>query len=91
MAENNNRNPTHTAYGFRREGRKSGRWLEIGYARADSTTGNIKVFLDRLPIGGFTGGVLLTPAGQEPPPAEAAPQRPGQLAGDADADAELTD
>ena len=74
MAEANSRTPTHTAYAFRREGRKSGRWLEVGTARAE--TGNvIRVFLDRLPIGGFTGGVLLSPVGAEPP---AEPLRPGE-------------
>ena len=35
MAEssNNSRTPTHTAYAFKREGKKFGRWLEIGTAR----------------------------------------------------------
>jgi len=36
----------------------------------------IRVRLDRLPIGGFTGGVLLMPAGQGPPIPTL--QRPGQ-------------
>lgn len=63
MAGNHhNRAPTHTAYAYRREGRKSGRWLEIGVARAEAgENGIVRVFLDRLPIGGFSGGVMLTP------------------------------
>ena len=78
MAGNNDsRSPTHTAYGFKREGRKFGRWLEIGTAQAEGQViVPIRVRLDRLPIGGFTGGVLLMPIGQEPP--LPAPQRPGQ-------------
>jgi hypothetical protein len=77
MAENNkNRSPTHTAFAFKREGRKFGRWLEIGVARAEQD-GQIRVFLDRLPIGGFTGGVLLSPIGTVPEPPPAPPRRPG--------------
>ena len=79
MAENKNKNaPTHTAFAFKREGRKFGRWLEIGVARTEED-GRIKVFLDRLPIGGFTGGVLLSPIGTVPAVPEPPPRRPGQL------------
>jgi hypothetical protein len=80
MADNNSssRAPTHTAFAFKREGRKFGRWLEIGVARAEGT-GQIRVFLDRLPIGGFTGGVLLAPIGTEPPLPDPPPRRPGQI------------
>ena len=85
MADNNkNKAPTHTAFAFKREGRKFGRWLEIGVARTEEH-GMIKVFLDRLPNGGFTGGVLLAPLGVEPPMPELPPRRPGQ----ADEDDEL--
>ena len=66
--------PTHTAFAFKREGKKFGRWLEVGTARTE-TAGIIKVFLDRTPIGGFTGAVLLSPIGVRPPQPE--PQRPG--------------
>lgn len=76
---------THMAYAFKREGRKFGRWLEVGSARAEAG-GMIRVFLDRLPIGGFTGGVLLSPVGVEPPLPEPEPRRPG--AGDEDDEAE---
>jgi hypothetical protein len=74
---NNGRTPTHTAYAFRREGKKHGRWLEIGTARADGT-GLIRVFLDRLPIGGFAGGVMLSPIGQVPAMPEPEPTRPSE-------------
>lgn len=79
MAENNkSKAPTHTAFAFKREGRKFGRWLEIGTARAEDD-GTIRVFLDRLPIGGFTGGVLLSPIGTVPPLPEPPPRRPGDV------------
>jgi hypothetical protein len=86
MAENNkNKAPTHTAFAFKREGRKFGRWLEIGVARAEED-GVIRVFLDRLPIGGFTGGVLLSPIGTVPPLPEPTPRRPGEVAEDDELD-----
>jgi hypothetical protein len=79
MAENNkNKAPTHTAFAFKREGRKFGRWLEIGTARAEDD-GVIRVFLDRLPLGGFTGGVLLSPIGIVPALPEPPPRRPGEV------------
>jgi hypothetical protein len=79
MAENNkNKAPTHTAFAFKREGRKFGRWLEIGTARAEDD-GAIRVFLDRLPIGGFTGGVLLSPTGTVQALPEPPPRRPGDV------------
>jgi len=89
MAQNTNNkagSPTHTAFAFKREGRKFGRWLEIGVARAEPD-GAIRVFLDRLPIGGFTGGVLLSPIGTVPPVPEPPPRRPGQLDEDDELDA----
>jgi hypothetical protein len=88
MAENNNIKggpPTHTAFAFKREGRKFGRWLEIGVARAEAG-GSIRVFLDRLPIGGFSGGVLLSPIGTVPPLPEPPPRRPGQAEEDDELD-----
>jgi hypothetical protein len=80
MAEinKNKASPTHTAWAFKREGRKFGRWLEICVARADDD-GQIRVFLDRLPIGGFTGGVLLSPLGKMPAVPEPPPRRPGDI------------
>ena len=81
MADNNNiaPAPTHTAYTVKREGRKLKfmRWLEIGAARTDAN-GVVHVFLDRLPVGGFTGYVYLAPVGTPPPSADPQPQRPGE-------------
>ena len=80
MADNNKNKigPTHTAFAFKREGRKFGRWLEIGVARAEED-GQIRVFLDRLPIGGFTGGVLLAPIGTVPEVPQPSPRRPDDV------------
>ena len=65
--------PTHTAFALKREGKRHGRWLEIGTARQDST-GVIHAFLDRTPIGGFNGYVYFAPIGTAPPLPE--PERP---------------
>ena len=81
MAENNSITggpPTHTAFAFKREGRRFGRWLEIGVARAEAG-GSIRVFLDRLRIGGCSGGVLLSPVGTVPAMPAPPPRRPGQV------------
>ena len=63
---------THTAYTMQRIGKKLGRWLEIGSGRIEGDS--VHVFLDRLPIGGFTGYVRLIPCGERLPEGEA--QRP---------------
>jgi len=65
--------PTHTVFAMRREGKRHGRWLEIGNARQE-TTGVIHLFLDRTPIGGFNGYAYLAPVGAQPPLPE--PERP---------------
>lgn len=85
MADSNDsKSSTLTAYGFKREGRKSGRWLVCGAAKAGGqVTVPIRVRLDRLPIG-FTGGVLLMPEGQEPPLPDLTPHRPGSADADED-------
>ena len=70
---------------FKREGKKFGRWLEIGVARVEDN-GIVKVFLDRLPIGGFTGGVMLAPIGTEPPLPQPPPRRPGEVEEDDELD-----
>jgi hypothetical protein len=67
--------PTHTAFALKREGKRHGRWLEIGTARQDSA-GVIHAFLDRTPIGGFNGYVYFAPIGTAPPLPE--PERPAQ-------------
>jgi len=63
---------THTAYTMQRIGKKLGRWLEVGSGRIDAD--GIHVFLDRTPVGGFTGYVRLITQGSPPP--EPKPQRP---------------
>lgn len=59
---------THIAYASKREGTRRlprVRFLEIGTARIDES--GYHVFLDRLPIGGFTGYLRLWPIGSTPP------------------------
>ncbi len=68
---------THIAYALRREGRRTGRWLEIGIARIESDSSNgHHVYLNRLPIGGFSGHVYLLPLGVKPDDPPPAPVRP---------------
>jgi hypothetical protein len=77
------RAPTHTAYALKRENRTVFRWLEIGNARIDSADQSTQhVHLDRLPVGGFGGHVILIPIGVAPP--DPVPQRPDDVSeGDA--------
>jgi len=68
---------THTAYALRRESRLRSRWIEIGHARIYRDGNNVHhVYLDRLPIGGFSGHVHLSPVGVKPPEPEPQPERP---------------
>lgn len=71
---------THTAYTPQRVGKKLGRWLEVGTGRIDAA--GVDLFIDRLPVGGFTGFVRLVPNGALPP--EPKPQRPGDESEEAD-------
>ncbi len=65
---------THTAFTLKRESHAvAGEWLEIGRAMVEGTTHHI--YLDRLPIRGFSGHVVLTPHGTKPE--EPGAQRPG--------------
>jgi hypothetical protein len=68
---------THTAYVLKRETRATGRWLEIGMAviQHDGASGSHHIYLDRLPIGGFGGHILLEPVGVNPPDLEPDPER----------------
>jgi hypothetical protein len=68
---------THTAYAFKRLGRKHGKLLECGTGRIDHDRNIAHVFLDRQPWGGGTGYVVLSPIGVKLPPTQAEPQRPG--------------
>jgi hypothetical protein len=84
--------PTHKAFAFLREGKKMrfGRWLEIGTGRTDPD-GTVHVFMDRTPIGGFSGYVLMKPNGSEPPAVQPRPERPGDAATDEDSAADYSD
>ena len=74
----NSKPHTHTAFILKREGKrqKFGRWLECGVGRLDKD-GTISVFLDRTPVGGFSGHIVLPPVGKKPPPPKPEPHRPG--------------
>jgi hypothetical protein len=74
------------AYTRQRAGRrrdKLGPWLEIGRGRIDDD-GTVRVYLDRLPVGGFSGLVVLALPGELPP--EPLPLRPAHPALDHDPD-----
>jgi hypothetical protein len=53
-----NKIPTHIAYALKRQGRNA-RWLEIGVASPHSDGKGYDVLLDRMPVGGFSGHVLV--------------------------------
>lgn len=67
---------THTAYAYQRLGKKHGRMLEIGSGRIDRDRDIAHVVMTRLPIGGFSGYVVLSPIGIKPEPSQ--PQRPDE-------------
>jgi hypothetical protein len=63
---------THRAYATKREGDKV-RWLEIGVAAWHADGKGCDVYLDRLPVGGFSGHIQvrandLTPGAPETQP-----------------------
>lgn len=66
---------THIASTTQRIGKRFVRELEIGDGYIDEH-GTAHAFLDRLPIGGFTGYVRLTLKGKPLP--EPTPYRPGE-------------
>ena len=68
---------THTAYAYQRTGKKHGRLLEVGSGRIDRDRDIVHVVMNRQPIGGYTGYVILSPHGVKPPPLQDEPQRPG--------------
>ena len=71
---------THTAFAKKREGRNTFRWLEVGMATIECDgTGGHHIFVDRLPVGGFTGHIFLSPVGVRPDELQMQPQRPGQV------------
>lgn len=67
------KDPTHNAIAMKRLSKTRFISLEIGKGRQDSD-GVFHAFIDRLPVGGFTGYVYFAPTGKEPPAPE--PQRP---------------
>jgi hypothetical protein len=71
---------THTAYVLQRETRARSRWLEIGdaFIESDGPNGTHHIHLNRIPIGGFSGNVVLHPKGESPPDPQAEPERPGE-------------
>jgi hypothetical protein len=69
--------PTHTAFAMKRLSKTRFVWLEIGNGRQDSN-GAFHGFIDRMPVGGFTGYVYFAPVGETPPDPE--PERPVQRA-----------
>jgi hypothetical protein len=73
MTENS---PTHAAYALRKESRQRSRYIEIGHARIEKSGDLHHIFLDRLPIGGFTGHVFLSPVGLKLPDPAPQPERP---------------
>jgi hypothetical protein len=72
--------PTHTAFALKRETRTRFRYLEVGEAelQPDGRGGGHRVYLDRLPVGGFSGYILLHPRGAQPPDPLPEPERPGE-------------
>jgi hypothetical protein len=71
--------PTHAAYVMKRLSKTRFVWLEVGKGRLDGD-GVFHGFLDRTPIGGFSGYVYFAPIGAAPPEAE--PQRPDDASGE---------
>ena len=69
---------THVAYAYQRTGKKHGRLLEVGSGRIDHDRNVVHVVMNRQPIGGYTGYVVLSPIGVKPEPPQSQPQRPDQ-------------
>lgn len=70
--------PTHDAYALRKESKHRSRYIEIGHAHIGKSGDVHHIFLDRLPIGGFTGHVFLSPKGVKPADPISQPDRPGE-------------
>jgi hypothetical protein len=70
-------NPTHRAYAEKREGQRV-RWLEIGVAAMHGDGAGFDLYLDRLPVGGFNGKILVK---RGEAPAEE-PERPASSSSD---------
>jgi hypothetical protein len=59
---------THTAWAYKRIGKKHGRVYDCGTGRIDRDRDIAHVYMDRTPIGGWTGYVVLLPHGTAPAP-----------------------
>jgi hypothetical protein len=69
--------PTHTAYALKRETRLRSRPIEIGHAQVGKSVDDpIHVYLDRVPVGGWSGHLFLAPVGIKPPELHMEPERP---------------
>jgi hypothetical protein len=55
--------PKHRAYAAKREGQRV-RWLEIGIASIHSE--GCDLYIDRLPVGGFSGQIIVRGDGVKP-------------------------
>ena len=78
--------PTHTAYALKTLGKRHRRYIAIGAALHDEASGEIKVYLDTLPIGGFNGFLHLLPEGMNPP--DVKPPRPAATSESDDEDSD---
>jgi hypothetical protein len=90
MAPSLRKSPTHTAWAFRRLGRKPhmGYWVEVGTGRKNED-GTFDSFMDRTPINGFNGHVAHRLIGSPPPSTpEMKPERPDE-SGDDEAELEV--
>lgn len=67
MAETGKPKHTHIAYAFQRLGKKSGQLLEVGTGHIDADRNIAHVYMNRQPLGGYTGYVVLAPVGVKPP------------------------
>jgi hypothetical protein len=76
------KNHTHVAYAYQRTGKKHGRMLEVGSGRIDTDRNVAHVVMNRQPIGGYTGYVVLMPFGMKPAPQAVQPEQVDDLEGD---------
>lgn len=81
---------THTAWAFQRLGRKSGTLLEVGTGRIDGDRNIAHIYMNRQPIGGYTGYVVLAPIGVKPPAvSEMQQQRPDERSNEEETEGEI--
>jgi hypothetical protein len=73
MSERNE--SSHRAYAVKRE-RRGFRWVEIGVALTHDDGKGFDVYLDRLPVGGFNGHILVRRDDAPPDEVESFPIRP---------------